>query len=225
MFEEEIKLEKESKSFSFTSPLLYIFLVIVLVMAGAAYWLFSQKRDLTPDQAKVVMQEILKSKGPSFVRFRVGTVKASIDEKPRDPHYKLLEKAGFVKLANAKDGAVQVTLTPLGEGTFSRIQGFDKSKNADGTESFMVPLATRDLVSIDKVVTTGPNSARVDFTWKWIPNKVGEIFDATSPQVQTFNTWDRATLIKSYGVDFYKQETKAAVNLVRTPKGWTMAVE
>lgn len=226
MFEEEIKLEKESKSLSFTSPLLYIFLLIVLIMAGVAYWLFSQKRDLTQDQAKVVMQDILQARGPSFVHFRVGNVKASVDEKPRDPHYKLLEKAGFVKLApSKKDTSVQVSLTPLGEGTFSRLPELQKSKNSDGTEALAVPLAKRQLVEVTKVTMTGPNSAHVEFTWKWVPNKVGEIFDATGPAVKTFNTWDRATLIKSYGVDFYSDPQKSSINVVRTDKGWKVSEE
>ncbi len=226
MFEEEIKLEKESKSLSFTSPLLYIFLLILLVMGGVAYWLFSQKRDLTQDQAKVVMQEVLQARGSSFVHFHVGNVKASVDEKPRDPHYRLLEKAGFVKLTpSKKDSSVQVALTPLGEGTFTRLPEFQKSKNPDGTDSLMVPLAKRELVAVTKVTMTGPNSARVEYTWKWVPNKVGENFDATGNTVKTFNTWERATLIKDYGVDFYSQEQKGATILVRGPKGWVVATE
>lgn len=226
MFEEEIKLEKESKSLSFTSPLLYIFLLIILVMAGAAYWLFSQKRDLSQDQAKVVMQDILQAKGPSFVHFHVGNIKASVDEKPRDPHYRLLEKAGFVKLApSKKDTSVQVSLTPLGEGTFARLPEFQKSKNPDGTEALAVPLAKRQLVEVTKVTMTGPNSAHVEYTWKWVPNKVGEMFDATGATVKTFNTWDRATLIKSYGVDFYSDAQKGSVNLLRTGKGWKISEE
>jgi hypothetical protein len=226
MFEDEVKLEKESKSLSFTSPLLYIFLLIILVMAGIAYWLFSQKRDLTQDQAKITMQEILQAKGPSFVHFHTGNVKASVDEKPRDPHYKLLEKAGFVKLVpSKKDTSVQVNLTPLGEGTFSRLPEFQKAKNPDGTEALMVPLAKRQLVEVTKVTMTGPNSAHVEYNWKWAPNKVGEVFDATGTTVKTFSTWERATLIKDYGVDFYSDLQKGSVNLVRTDKGWKVSQE
>jgi len=225
MFEEEMKLEKEQKALSFSSPFLYIFLVVILIVAGVGYWMFKQQKDLTPDQAKVVLENSLKARGPAYVHFHVGAVKASVDEKPRDPHYKLLEKAGFVKLANGKDGAVLVTLTPLGNGTFDKIPEFQKSKNPDGTDALMVPLATRELAEVTKVTMTGPNSARVDYTWKWDPNKVGEIFDATSPIVKTFSTWDRATLIKDYGVDFYKEQQKSTVNMVRLDKGWRISEE
>lgn len=225
MFEEELKLEKESKALSFTSPFLYIFLVIILIIGGAGYWLFTQQKDITPDQAKVVLESALKARGPAAVHFHVGAVKASVDEKPRDPHYKLLEKAGFVKLANAKDGAVMVSLTPLGEGTFTKLPEFQKAKNPDGTEGMIVPLASRELAEVTKVTMTGPNTARVDYAWKWKPNKVGEVFDATGTTVKTFSQWDRATLIKNYGVDFYREPQKGYVNMIRTDKGWKIYEE
>ncbi|HYG98742.1 MAG TPA: hypothetical protein VD837_06385 [Terriglobales bacterium] len=220
MFEEELKLEKESKALSFSSPFLYIFLIIILVVGGVAYWMVSQNRDVTPDQAKIVLENALKARGPATVHFHLGAVKASVDEKPRDPHYKLLEKAGFVKLGSGKDGAVLVNLTPLGEGTFAKLPEFQKAKNPDGTDAVMVPLATRELAEITKVEMTGVNTARVEYVWKWKPNKVGEVFDATGATVKGFSQWDRATLIKNYGVDFYREPQKGSVNLVRSEKGW-----
>lgn len=225
MFEDELKLEKESKALSFSSPFLYIFLVIILIIGGVGYWMFTQQKDITPDQAKVVLESALKAKGSAVVHFHVGAVKASVDEKPRDPHYKLLEKAGFVKLASAKDGAVMVSLTPLGEGTFAKLPEFQKAKNPDGTEGVVVPLASRELAEVTKVTMTGPNTARVEYTWKWNPNKVGEVFDATGTTVKTFSQWDRATLIKSYGVDFYHEQQKGSVNMMRTDKGWKIYEE
>ncbi len=48
-----------------------------------------------------------------------------------------------------------------------------------------------------------PHLARVDYTWKWTPNRLGKDFDASSDLVHNFNTWERGTLIKNYGVDFY----------------------
>jgi hypothetical protein len=225
MFEEEIQLENESKSLSFKSPFLYIFLVVILIIGSAAYFIVKAKKDLSPDQAKTVTAAILKARGPAYVHFRVGAVKSSVDEKPRDPHYKLLEKLGFVKLANGKDNAVMVSLTPLGEDTFTKLPEFKKVAKPDGTQAFNVPLATRQLVAIKSVTMVTPNSARVEYEWKWNPNKVGESFDASSGIVQKFSQWDRATLINKYGVDFYKQTQTATVNLVRANGGWKISEE
>lgn len=225
MFEDEIKLEKESKALSFKSPFLYIFLVVVLIIAGIGYAIFKSEKDLDAEQAKPVITAALHARGPVFVHFHVGNVTPSIDEKPRDPHYRLLEKLGFVKLANGKDNAVSVTLTPLGEGTLTKLPEFKKSTNPDGTEAYQVPLATRELVAIKSVTMTSPGAATVVYEWKWAPTKVGENFDATSDVVQKFSQWDRAVLIKSYGVDFYKQSQTATLRLVRSNGSWKISEE
>jgi hypothetical protein len=225
MFEEEIQLERESKALSFKSPFLYIFLVLLVVIGSVGYFIFKSEKDLSPDQAKTVVASALKSRGPVYVHFRVGVVSSSVDEKPRDPHYKLLERLGFVKLASGKNNAVVVSLTPLGEGTFSKLPEFKKVARPDGTQAFDVPLATRELVAIKSVTMVSPSNARVQYEWKWVPNKVGESFDATSDAVQKFNQWDRATLINKYGVDFYKPTQTATVNMVRANGGWKISEE
>lgn len=225
MFEEEIQLETESKALSFKSPFLYIFLVLLIAIGSVGYFIFKSQKDLNADQAKPIVSSALKARGPVFVHFRVGNVKASVGEKPRDPHYRLLEKLGFVKLANGKDNAVMVSLTPLGEGTFTKLPEFKKVAKPDGTQAFDVPLATRQLVTIKSVTMMNPSNARVEYEWKWVPNKIGESFDATSDAVQKFSQWDRATLINKYGVDFYKQTQTATVNMVRANGGWKISEE
>ena len=69
--------------------------------------------------------------------------------------------------------------------------------------------------------------ARVDYTWKWVPNRLGKEFDAAGDLVHSFNTWDRGTLIKNYGVDFYSAPpAKASVVLVEGKDGlWKTYVE
>jgi hypothetical protein len=53
-----------------------------------------------------------------------------------------------------------------------------------------------------------------------VPNPLGREFDAAGDLVRSFNTWDRATLIKSYGVDFYRAPpSKASVVLVESKDG------
>ena len=61
----------------------------------------------------------------------------------------------------------------------------------------------RKLVSVDYVKMVKPHLAQVQYTWKWNPNRLGQEFEASGSLVKSFSSWDRATLIKSYGVDFY----------------------
>jgi hypothetical protein len=150
----------------------------------------------------------------------------SVDEKPRDPHYRLLEKLGVVKTAKAAGGGTMVRVTPAGERLFSSIPAVKRWKNADGTTSYAIPLAQRQLVAISKVTMNGVNGALVEYTWKWAPNQMGDNFDAAGEAVRSFNTWDRATLIEKYGADFYHGDpSRASVNLARTDKGWKVATE
>ncbi len=227
MFESEEQLEKSTGGSTGSFRFLIILLVIIAVVGGGIYLYVRQvDKPLTQEQAASIINAILRAKGPAFVHFHTGLVQPSVDEKPRDPHYKLLEKAGYLKLAPAYGGGLKVEMTPLGEGTFSKFPEFQKAKAADGTIAYAVPLAQRQLVAIDKVVTHSPSSATVEYTWKWVPNQVGEDFDASGKLVQTFNTWDRAKLIDKYGVDFYHASPpKTTVNLVKGAKGWEIAVE
>ncbi len=227
MFESEEQLEKKSSGGNASLRFLVILLVIIGVAVGGIYLYVRQAgKPLTQEQAAVIIKTILKAKGPAVVHFHAGLVQPSVDEKPRDPHYKLLEKAGYLKLAPAYGGGLKVELTPLGEGTFSRFPELQKVKNADGTMAYVVPLADRELVAINKVTTLSPSSAVVEYTWKWMPNKVGADFDASGKLVQSFNTWDRSVLIDKYGVDFYNgSHSKTTVNLVKASKGWEIAVD
>jgi hypothetical protein len=169
---------------------------------------------------------VLKSEGPATAHFHAGLVMPSVDEKPRDPHYRLLEKAGVVKTAKTSGGGTMVTLTPLGERMAASIPGFKKWKNTDGTTSYAFPLAERQLVEVSKVTMNGVNDALVEYTWKWVPNQLGDDFDAAGSLVKSFNTWDRATLIEKYGADFFHADPKRAnVNLARRDKGWRVATE
>jgi hypothetical protein len=223
MFEAEEQLEKKS----FSANFLVIFLVIVAIAGVAAYFLIRSQKDLTAEEAAGVLKVALKARGPAITHFHAGLVVPSVDEKPRDPHYKLLEKAGMVKLQKATGGATRVEVTALGDGTFSKFPEFKKIKNPDGTDGYIVPLAERQLVAVSKVTMQGPSAATVEYAWKWAPNKMGDVFDASGETVKSnFNTWERAKLIEKYGVDFYHGEpTKATVTLVRGSKGWQISNE
>jgi hypothetical protein len=216
LFAAEIAMEKQTNFF----PLILI-AGLMLVVGGTIYYFVKGARDvLTPSVATTTVNQILDSQGPATIRFSTGNVTSSVNEKPQDPHYKLLAKTG-VLIAKAKGASAEnVTLTDAGEKLLSAIDGVQKSKNPDGTTSYLVPLAQRNLVSVDKITMVKPHLAQVDYTWKWAPNRLGKEFDASGSLVKSFSTWDRATLIKSYGVDFYSAApTKVSVVLVEADNG------
>lgn len=223
IFEAEVKMEKQSS----VLPLLLLLSLMAAVLGVVAYVVLEirARQPLSAREAGSVVETILKAQGPAVIHFHGGLVMPSVDEKPRDPHYRLLEKVGVVKTAKAAGGGTMVTLMPAGE-RLASIPGFKKWKNADGTTSYAIPLAQRQLVEISNVTMSGVNDATVQYTWKWVPNQLGDDFDAAGKLVKNFNTWDRATLIEKYGADFYHGDpTRASVNLVRTDKGWKIATE
>ena len=69
----------------------------------------------------------------------------------------------------------------------------------------------------------GVNSATVDYNWKWVPNPLGNVFDAGGSLVKSFNMWERQTLINKYEADFYNgSPTKSTLALVRSDRGWKL---
>ncbi|MGB8887291.1 MAG: hypothetical protein WCC87_11240 [Candidatus Korobacteraceae bacterium] len=209
LFAAEIAMEKEHNFF----PLILIF-GLVLVLGGTIYYFVKTARDvLSVPAATATVNQIMKSQGPATIRFTTGNLTSSVNEKPQDPHYKLLAKSGIVT-TKAKGATEIVTLTDAGEKLLGTIEGVQKTKNADGTTTYLVPLATRQLVSVDKITMVKPHLAQLDYTWKWLPNRLGKDFEASGSLVQSFSTWDRATLIKTYGVDFYNAPpTKTSIVL------------
>lgn len=217
LFAAEVAMEGKSLNLF---PVILI-LGLVVVVGGTIYYFVKGARDvLTVPVATTSVTSILGSQGAATIRFSTGLVVSSVNEKPLDPHYKLLSKAGIVVTKPKGANSLIVSLTAPGEKLLGDIKGVQKNKNPDGTTTYLVPLATRDLVSIDKVTMIKPHLAQVDYTWKWEPNRLGHEFEASGSLVQSFTTWDRATLIKSYGVDFYgAAPSKASVVLLEGNNG------
>ena len=217
LFAAEVEMEKKSATWV---PMIFI-LGLVIVVGGAIFYFVKGTRDvLTVPVGTNAISDILKAQGPSTVRFSTGTVVSSINEKPNDPHYKLLAKAGIITTKPKGYNSLIVALNPAGEKVFSEIVGVQKSTNPDKTVSYLVPLAERKLVAVTNVKMIKPHLAQVDYTWKWVPNRLGKEFDASGELVKSFATWDRATLIKTYGVDFYGAEpTKASIVLMEGNDG------
>jgi len=221
MFEAEVEMERRS---SFL-PLLLMF-CLVAAIAGLVGYVILQVREKTPltaQQANAVATAAIQAHGPTVIHFRTGLVKSSDDEKPGDPNYRLLEKAGIVKLAKAPKDAVQVTITPQGEELLASLQGVKKANEADGTVLYQAPIAQRQLVAIAGIEMVGVNGATVDYTWKWLPNRLGDVFDAAGPLVKGFNMWERQTLINKYQADFYHGDpTKSTVAVTRNGREWKL---
>ena len=70
---------------------------------------------------------------------------------------------------------------------------------------------------------SGPDTAIVDYNWKWVPNPLGDVFDASGPLVKSFNLWERQTLINKYAVAFYHGDsTKSTLAVVRNGREWKL---
>jgi hypothetical protein len=222
MFEQEIAMEKQQSS---VLPLLLIITLIVSLVGVAAYYVIENRKVLASEDAVTLVNASLKSQEPAAIHFQTGAVASSVDDKPHDPHYRLLEKAGLLKVGKETGRTTAIVLTPKGEELLSQIPGITKTKKADdGSQAYIVPLAGRKLVGTPKVTMTSMGHAIIEFTWVWEPNQLGEIFNASGPAVQSFNTWDRGTLIDKYSVKFYHGEpTRASLACVRSEKGWELA--
>jgi hypothetical protein len=223
MFEQEIELEKKSST---VVPLLLIVCLIVSIVGVSVYFLLENRKVLTVQEVTPIVASSLESQAPPALHFHIGVIKASVDEKPHDPHYRLLEKVGFVKMGKDMEWKTPVSLTSKGQEFLASLTGVQKFQDKDKTDVYTVPVAQRKLVEISKISMQSPSRALVEYSWKWEPNQMGELLDAAGPNVKSFNTWDRATLIQKYGANFYHDApTKVVLALVKTDKGWQISME
>jgi len=222
MFEQEIELEKK------TSSIIPLFLIVSLIVAIAGvslYFVMESRRVLTTAEVTPVLQASVDSLGPVTLQFATGVVSTSVDQKPHDPNYRLLEKEGYLKISKDVNWKTPVALTPKGEAWLNTIPGVKKSKK-DNNEEYTLPLAERKLGEIGKITMLSPSKATVEYTWRWETTKGGDLFDAGGPAVKAFNTWDRSILIDKYGANFYHAApTKVTVLLVKDAKGWSISNE
>jgi hypothetical protein len=223
LFAAEVAMEGKNSGFM---PIVLI-AALILVVGGTIFYFVKGARDvLTVPVATSTVTNILDAQGPSTIRFSTGAV-SNVNEKPTDPHYKLLAKTGVIVTKPKGYSSLTVALTPAGEKVLSGIKGVQKASNPDGTVTYVVPLAERKLVDVSNVTMIKPHLARVEYSWKWEPNRLGIEFDASGGLVKSFNSWDRATLIKTYGADFYgAPPTKASIVLMESDNGaWKPYVE
>jgi hypothetical protein len=223
MFEQQVEMESKQGG---VVPLLLIVTLIIGIVGVSIFYLMQARQVLTNEEARSAIIESLKELGPVSIHFEVGLVKASMDEKPRDPNYRLFEKAGLLKLGKDQGWKTPVSLTPQGEAWLKQVQGVQRSKDKDGSDIYVVPVAERQLVDVTKITMNGGTRAVVEFTWKWNSNQFGDLLDASGAEVKAFNTWDRATLIDKYGAKYYHAEPqKAVLAFAKGDKGWQIVTE
>jgi predicted transcriptional regulator len=222
MFEQEIEMEKkEGSSFG---PLLIIFLLIGLFVGGLGVVIFQSRQTPKPEQASAVIETRLKSAGPVSVTFHTGNISYAAADSPTDPQYKLLEKAGILKIGKAKNNSAQIDLTPKGKEfltSFPDVKGVPGKNNTIG---YTLPLASRKLVAVGKVTRLNQEKFQVQYTWSWQTTKAGEMFDVSGKLVQSLPTYERGTLIDQHGAKyFHAAPTQDSIVLVKADHGWESA--
>ena len=223
MFEQELEMEKKSSSII---PLVLMVVLIVGIVGVSVYFVLDSRKVLSAAEARPIVLSLMEGQKAPALHFQTGTVKDDVSYKLREPHYRLLANEGLLKIGKPSASKTPVSLTPQGQAFLAEISGVKQSKDKNGTEEYIVPLAQRKLLEIGKITMNGPNKAVVEYSWKWEPTKAGDLLDAAGPAVKRFNTWERSTLIDKYGANFYHEgPTKVAVALVKTYYGWKVSTE
>jgi len=226
MFEQELELEKKSSS---VLPLLLIVAFIVGIVGFAGYFVVQMRKVLPLDEATKIVAKVLQDQGPAKLSFYTGQVNGSIEDNAKDPQYRLLEKAGLITLGKPRgtyNEIIPVELTPKGDDMLKQIAGVTQKKTDTGTLKYVVPVAMRKLLSVSDVKMINPNRATVNVTWKWETNPMGELLEASGPLVQSFSTWERATLIEKNGAAFYHgPPTRVVVALSKVDTTWQIATD
>src|SRR5690242_9854482 len=114
MFEAEVELERKS-SFG---PLLLVIALLATIVGLIAYVVMQSRQHLAPADAAQVVSSLLRAQGPASVQFHGGMVVPSVNDRPTDPHYRLLEKAGLLKLGKPQGRATPVVVNAAAEKEF-----------------------------------------------------------------------------------------------------------
>jgi hypothetical protein len=189
-------LNKKSKWKSINLLLSLLMVAMILAIVGASgYYLWQNKQVLAAAEAGNVISASLHAQGPATIRFHTRFVKASVNEEPEGPHYRLLDKAGLLKVGKGSGRTFPIALTMQGQKLLSKIDDVQKIKEKDNTDLRGAARRGR-LAQVSKVTMNSPE----------------RFLDASGSLVKSFNTWDRATLIDKYGANFYHAEpTKMAL--------------
>lgn len=222
MFEQEIEMEKkEGSSFG---PVLIIFLLVGLFVGGFGVVIFQSKQTVKLGEATAAIETRLKVTAPVSVTFHTGNISYGAPEKPNDPQYKLLEKAGIIRIGKGKGYAAQVDLTRAGGDFVAALASVKGVPDKDSTTAYTLPLASRTLVSVGKVTKLSQQRFQVQYTWTWLATKAGDLFDIAGKPVQGLSSYERGMLIDQHGANYYHSApTQTTIILARGDKGWQTA--
>lgn len=222
MFEQEVELEsKEGSSFG---PILIILLLVALFVGGIGVVIFQSKQTIKPEEATAVIDTRVKASAPITVSFHTGNISYGAADKPSDPQYKLLANAGILKIGKGKGWAAQVDLTPTGKAFIAALPNVKGIPDKDNTTAYTIPLATRKLVAVGAITKLSPQKFSVQYTWTWVPNKAGDLFDISGKAVQNLPLYDRSVLIDQHGANYYHgAPSQSAMVLAKGDHGWEPA--
>jgi hypothetical protein len=131
MFEQELEMEQRQSS---VVPLLLIIAMILAFVGVAAYYIVQNQRVLPTAVAGNLIAASLKKDGPVTIQIRTGNVVGSVQDRPHDPNYRLLEKAGLIKIGKDRGRVTPIILTPAGQRLLAEIPGVSQDNDAkDGT--------------------------------------------------------------------------------------------
>lgn len=221
MFEDELELEK--KEGGGYGVLIVIVALIGVIVGGIGYVIYQNQQVLKPEEAAAAITANLT--GHPSTHFKSGHLIPSVADQPDAPNYRLLEKAGVVKRSKAKNGAMDIVLTENGKSILTMPE-LEKTTDKEGNIAYEVPLASKKLVQVGKIKKINPSRFVVEYTWQWEPNKLGDVFDVSGPQVKGFSTYERSVLIDKFGADYYHgAPTRSLIYVVKTDKGWKTSAE
>ena len=69
------------------------------------------RKVLTNAEVSPVLLASIEGQAPVTLHFATGVLKTEVDQKPHDPHYRLLEKEGYLKIGKDSNWKTPVSLT------------------------------------------------------------------------------------------------------------------
>jgi len=94
-------------------------------------------------------------------------------------------------------------------------------QNKDHTTVYVLPLASRKLVSVDKVTKLSPQKFQVQYRWKWETTKAGDMFEIDGKLVQSLPGYARSVLIDQHGANYYHGAPMASsIQLAKSEGAW-----